>query len=135
MNLENNFLEKIEFSMKYIIRFSVFLFILFCSCIDKRQSELQQALLLSGENRTELEKVLKRYSIDPSDSLKYKAACFLILSLTMIPQVTDGQGLDLGNPEKITEIIYSPRNYDNYIKKEDRYELLMSDRQGMLNII
>ena len=64
--------------MKYIIRFSVFLFILFCSCIDKRQSELQQALLLAGENRAELEKVLKRYSGDPADSLKYKAACFLI---------------------------------------------------------
>lgn len=64
--------------MKYIIRFSVFSLILLCSCIGKKQNELEQALLLAGENRTELEKVLKRYSSDPADSLKYRAACFLI---------------------------------------------------------
>ena len=64
--------------MKYIIRFSVFSLILLCSCIGKKQSELEQALLLAGDNRAELEKVLKRYSTDPADSLKYRAACFLI---------------------------------------------------------
>ncbi|WP_436417386.1 discoidin domain-containing protein [Petrimonas sulfuriphila] len=39
-------------------------------------------------------------------------------------------GLDLGQPQKITEIVYSPRNHDNYIKKGDRYELFISDRAG-----
>ncbi len=39
-------------------------------------------------------------------------------------------GLDLGQPHRITEIVYSPRNHDNYIKKGDRYELFMSDRTG-----
>lgn len=64
--------------MKYIIRFSVFSLMLLFSCIGKKQSELEQALLFAGDNRAELEKVLKRYSINPADSLKYKAACFLI---------------------------------------------------------
>ena len=39
------------------------------------EAALQQA---GGENRVELEKVLFRYQIDPTDSLKYRAACFLI---------------------------------------------------------
>ncbi len=39
-------------------------------------------------------------------------------------------GLDFEQPQKITEIIYTPRNNDNYIKKGDRYELFISDRQG-----
>ncbi len=64
--------------MKYIFLSMLFPLIIFCSCIGKEQRELDQALLLAGENRAELEKVLKRYSTDPSDSLKYKAACFLI---------------------------------------------------------
>ncbi|MDR1623620.1 MAG: discoidin domain-containing protein [Tannerellaceae bacterium] len=39
---------------------------------------LEQALALAGENRPELEKALSRYQQYPADSLKYKAACFLI---------------------------------------------------------
>lgn len=41
-------------------------------------SLLDQALELAGENRNELEKVLSFYSRDAKDSLKYRAACFLI---------------------------------------------------------
>lgn len=41
-------------------------------------SHLEEALLQAGDNRIELEKVLYRYRINPADSLKYKAACFLI---------------------------------------------------------
>ena len=41
-------------------------------------SMLENALQQAGENRTELEKVLSYYQMDPADSLKYKAACFLI---------------------------------------------------------
>jgi hypothetical protein len=39
---------------------------------------LEKALVLAGENRKELEKVLAHYGVDPADSLKYQAACFLI---------------------------------------------------------
>lgn len=39
---------------------------------------LETALCQAGENREELEKVLCRYKLNAGDSLKYKAACFLI---------------------------------------------------------
>ncbi|WP_319505009.1 discoidin domain-containing protein [Bacteroides graminisolvens] len=39
---------------------------------------LEQALELAGKNRNELQKVLNRYKQSPVDSLKYRAACFLI---------------------------------------------------------
>ena len=41
-------------------------------------SQVEQALSLAGENRAELEKVLARYSVAPDDSLKLRAAEFLI---------------------------------------------------------
>ena len=37
--------------------------------------------MLSGENRGELEQVLAHYSHDPADSLKLKAAKFLIANM------------------------------------------------------
>lgn len=49
----------------------------FFSCFHPA-SRLEQALTLAEDNRQELEKVLARYSADPSDSLKYRAAVFLI---------------------------------------------------------
>lgn len=48
----------------------------FYSC--SKPSSLEDALLFSKNNRPELEKVLNRYSQKPEDSLKYRAACFLI---------------------------------------------------------
>ena len=57
------------------------LFFLSCSGREKNVpavSILEIALQQAGENRVELEKVLSRYHIDPADSLKYRAACFLI---------------------------------------------------------
>jgi F5/8 type C domain. len=39
-------------------------------------------------------------------------------------------GLDLGQPQKITEIVYSPRNYDNYIEEGQQYELFVSTEDG-----
>jgi len=52
-------------------------FCLFFSC-GKIADRLTQALEISGANRTELQKVLDRYSSDSADSLKLKAARFLI---------------------------------------------------------
>lgn len=46
-------------------------------------SHLERALKLAGENRPELEKVLKHYSQSQADSLKYKAACFLIENMPL----------------------------------------------------
>jgi hypothetical protein len=43
-----------------------------------RNNTLEQALRAAGDNRAELENVLTRYAGDPVDSLKYRAAVFLI---------------------------------------------------------
>jgi len=61
--------------LKNFIVFFVFLFFL-CSC--ERKNKLEKALSFAGKNRVELEKVLQYYSSEPGDSLKYKAAVFLI---------------------------------------------------------
>ena len=61
--------------IKTTVLFLLFLPFLF-SCHKK--SNLEQALGLAGENRTELEKVLEHYSKKPEDKLKLKAARFLI---------------------------------------------------------
>ncbi len=53
-----------------------FIFLLSVSCTP-RVGRLEYSLRLSGDNRPELEKVLARYS-SPEDSLKYRAAVFLI---------------------------------------------------------
>lgn len=47
------------------------------SC-HKMKSPLERALEISSNNRTELEKVLNHYAANPADSLKLKAAIFLI---------------------------------------------------------
>lgn len=54
---------------------AVLVCMLFVSCRDNR---LHKALAMSGDNRTELEKVLVHYK---GDDLKYKAACFLISNM------------------------------------------------------
>jgi len=43
--------------------------------------EVERALKLAGENRTELEKVLEHYKQHPEDSLKLKSAYFLIANM------------------------------------------------------
>ena len=51
----------------------------FISCSS--DSPLEQALSKSGKNRMQLEQVLKHYSLHPADSLKYRAACYLIANM------------------------------------------------------
>lgn len=52
--------------------------ILILSACSKQESFLERVLKTAGDNRTELEKALAHYQKNPSDSLKYQAACFLI---------------------------------------------------------
>lgn len=54
---------------------------------------LNSALEMAGENRGELEKVLSRYRQNPEDSLKYKAACFLIENMSCYSYY-EGEQLD-----------------------------------------
>lgn len=58
--------------------------ILFTACNRNQvnaSAQLEYALKFAGDNRIELEKVLFFYSQSPTDSLKYKAACFLIKNM------------------------------------------------------
>ena len=66
-----------------ILLLTIAINIFFTSCSDKKKEKpigsfLETALQQAGDNRAELEKVLNYYSVNASDSLKYKAACFLI---------------------------------------------------------
>jgi len=85
--------------MKYNILFILFLFSL--SSCDKLPGELknkvsvevQKALDEAGSNRHELEAVLIHYTRNPKDSLKFKAACFLIQNMKGYYSVT-GENVD-----------------------------------------
>ncbi len=73
-------LKNLSKNKKSQIKRQVLIFITAClwvSC-SPWSTETRQALKKSGENKVELEKVLKYYSQDEGDSLKLKAAEFLI---------------------------------------------------------
>jgi len=80
--------------MKNSILFIIFLFILSaCNNLpselkNKVSKEVQEALDEAGTNRQELEKVLIHYSKNPQDSLKFRAACFLIQNMKGYYSVT-----------------------------------------------
>jgi hypothetical protein len=57
------------------------LLIPFLSCCFFHDPALEDALKLAGDNRAELEAVLNHYKRHSADSLKYKAACFLIKNM------------------------------------------------------
>lgn len=54
-------------------------FVLVISC--NRDKKLERTLVFAGENRSELQKVIDHYSYHPADSLKLKAAKFLIRNM------------------------------------------------------
>ncbi|GHT78832.1 hypothetical protein AGMMS50262_21880 [Bacteroidia bacterium] len=64
-------------AFKYPIYAVLFLIFFVMSC-QQKTDYLKETLQLAGNNRVELEKVLQHYAFDPNDSLKYKAAVFLI---------------------------------------------------------
>lgn len=65
--------QNLSHSKSIILIISILTFI---SC--SVNSNLKEALVLSKENKSELEKAIKHYSQNPQDHLKYKAALFLI---------------------------------------------------------
>ncbi len=63
--------------MKKIL-FFIILFSLLCGSCRNYSARVEKVLKYSGPNRPELEKVLRHYSRNPQDSLKLRAALFLI---------------------------------------------------------
>ena len=78
----------------------LFLFSLFLSCSEP--SKLEQALEFAGDNREELEKVLEYYRKNPSDSLKYRAACFLIENMPY-HFYYEGKSIDMSDRKPLTK--------------------------------
>ncbi|MDR1223854.1 MAG: hypothetical protein LBL07_13410, partial [Tannerella sp.] len=60
---------------------SFLLIICLLSCSTPYSNELEAVLDQAGKNRRELEKVLKHYGQNPADSLKLRAAEFLIVNM------------------------------------------------------
>lgn len=69
--------RKMNLKLSFVIHILLVLMV-FTACDTNQSNKLIQALKLSGENRVELEKVIQHYSRDKADSLKLKAAYFLI---------------------------------------------------------
>ena len=73
-----------SYSSRCCFLFIVLVPVLLLSCTDKKTEEaiqLEKALIFAGDNRVELEKVLYHYNQCVADSLKYKAAHFLIRNM------------------------------------------------------
>ena len=64
--------------MKKFTRLAGLLALLLLVCCRSGLPTVDQALEAAGDNRPELEKVLYHYGQDPADSLKYRAAEYLI---------------------------------------------------------
>lgn len=68
--------------MRHLYGTILFTFFIFSSgCTHKKNIPLEEVLKLAGSNRHQLERVIKHYSEIPDDSLKLKAAEFLILDM------------------------------------------------------
>ena len=64
-------------NMKYLFKRLCGLFAISILIVSCSQTALENSLKISGNNREQLEKVLRHYS-SPRDSLKFRAVCFLI---------------------------------------------------------
>lgn len=92
-----------------IDKFLYFVLFIFCfSCSVPTDSKLNQALELSGKNRIQLEKVLKYYSVSSKDSLKYKAACFLIENM---PYYYYYEGKQLDQYAEYYSLLYNRKDF------------------------
>ncbi len=95
---------------------SVFLFFLSCKSY---KTELESALQKAGDNRGELERVLKHYEA-PSDSLKLRAARFLIENMPGHGYATYVLQDSAGKPAPFNVLDYS--NYKNMVAAWDTIE-------------
>ena len=66
-----------------VICIAATLCIMLVACTE-RHASLERALRYAGDNRAELEKVLAHYASDPADSLKLRAAQYLIENMPYI---------------------------------------------------
>ncbi|WP_300601610.1 hypothetical protein [Niabella sp.] len=123
---------------KLLICFGVAL--LFCSCMkgESVRNDLNSAFVKAMTNRSELEKVLKKYSAQKRDSLKRKAAIFLIQNMPGYFSY-EGKGIEefcnyfralkssIQDPAEVLDSI--SHVYGNFVLKENRkkYDIVSID--------
>jgi hypothetical protein len=93
--------------IKFTKYFSILVLIITVNSCIRTKDKLENALLAAGENRVELEKALDRYHREPSDSLKYKAAKFLIENM---PQYYYYEGELLDNYAEYYKLLYTEKH-------------------------
>jgi hypothetical protein len=67
--------------MKLFYLLSIFLIFILCNSRNRWSAEIEEILRMAGDNRKELETILQHYKENPADSLKFRAAEFLIVNL------------------------------------------------------
>ena len=67
--------------MRISVLLYVILFFISCNSQPQYPPEIQEVLSQAGSNRSQLEEILEHYSKNPADSLKLKAAEFLIVNM------------------------------------------------------
>ncbi|MFV0417884.1 MAG: discoidin domain-containing protein [Dysgonomonas sp.] len=104
--------------LKCFVRLSpIFLSIFLFSC--KNRTTLESALIQAGENRAQLEQVLDHYK---NDTLKYKAACFLIENLPM--HYSYGDTLYFNNYYNEIDSLADLYNFPHHDKKDSLYRAI-----------
>ena len=108
---------------KIIYCLSIALLTVTCS---QYSSEVERALKLAGNNRIELERVLEHYSKQPADSMKYKAAVFLIENMVY------HHHFDSPELKQYYQIVDSIFKLDEYIDK-DHLGMMLQKASSIIN--
>jgi hypothetical protein len=113
------------FKMKYITLILIsYLSIYLISCQNSQEKNYPESVInvlqIAGSNANELEQVLNHYLKNPSDSLKYEAACFLIGNMGEKHAWVD-YALTKPNGEKID---FDVLNYSDYESLRDAWDEL-----------
>lgn len=99
--------------MKFILGINTILAIFLVACTSLDNKRLEQVLLLAGDNRSELEKVLAHYADDPE---KLAAARFLIMNMP------GHSGVNKSDIEKLQPI------YSKYVTISEKYDWKFSSK-------
>ncbi len=105
--------------MKFILLIVFFVISLMFTSCTQNKTDLESALQKAGENRTQLEQVLKHYSA-PADSLKLRAARFLIENMPGHGYATYVLQDSAGKPVPFNVLDYS--NYKKMVAAWDTIE-------------
>jgi len=105
-------------------------FLLATTMLSAQSDELTSALEAAGKNRANLELVLKHYKKEKADSLKYRAACFLIENMP-VHYTYSGEAVDTFY-SVMRNIFADPKNRDGKYYTE-KYNSILEKLEPGLN--